>query len=84
MKITVHTLAGDDGGDECVVDFDLCAQPLPDTGAEQVQEAIECLRRARDLLKASDNLRTLLRVRSAISSANGAARIQEYRETRHG
>jgi hypothetical protein len=64
------------------LDIDLCAQPFPDTGAQQVQEAIECLQRARDLLKASGNLRTLLRVRSAISSARGAARIQEYRRAR--
>jgi hypothetical protein len=64
------------------VDVDLCAQPLPPTGREQVAEAIECLKRARDLLKASDNKQTLARVRLALSSAKGAARIQIGREVR--
>lgn len=56
--------------------------PFPQTGYDQVKEAIECLQRARDLLKASGNLRTLLRVRSAISSARGALRIQDCRDAR--
>jgi hypothetical protein len=68
--------------DEIDVDFDLCAQPLPATGKEQVAEAIECLQRARKLLKAADNRRTLNRVRLALSSAKGAARIQASRAVR--
>lgn len=68
--------------DEIAVDVPLCGQPLPATGREQVAEAIECLQRARYLLKASGNKQTLARVRLALSSAKGAARIQCGRETR--
>jgi hypothetical protein len=68
--------------DEERIDVDLCAQPLPPTGREQVAEAIECLKRARDLLKASGNRQTLARVRLALSSAKGAARIQISRDVR--
>lgn len=68
--------------EETTLDFDLCAQPLPATGYGQAQEAVECLRRARDLLKAADNKQTLARVEAALSSAKGAVRIQRGRETR--
>lgn len=60
----------------------LFARPIPATGREQVAEAIECLKRARDLLKASDNRNTLARVQAALSSAKGAARIQSSRAIR--
>lgn len=44
--------------------------------------ALAHLRAARDIFKAIDNKRTVERIRHAISSAKGAVRIQEYRETR--
>lgn len=68
--------------DDPTIVIDLCAQPLPGTGREQAEQALECLRRARDLLKAAGNLQTLARVQAAISSAKGAVRIQSGRETR--
>ena len=37
--------------DENTVDFDLCAQPLPDSHDARVAEAMECLSRARQLLE---------------------------------
>lgn len=49
---------------------------------ERVAEAIQCLQRARDLFKLTDNQRTLARVRSALSSAKGAARMVDYRRER--
>lgn len=67
---------------EETLDVALCDQPLPATGAEQVAEAIECLKRARDLLKEADNRQTLKRVQLALSSAKGAARIQSSRHTK--
>lgn len=51
-------------------------------GRRQVAEGIACLQRARALFKAAGNLRTLERVRLALSSAKGAARIQIGREIR--
>lgn len=44
--------------------------------------ALAHLRAARDIFKAIDNKQTVERIRSAISSAKGAVRIQEYREAR--
>lgn len=82
MKIAVWRTERRNGGIWRSDDVDLCAQPLPPTGEQQVDEAIECLRRARDLLKASMNLRTLLKVRCALSSAKGARRIQTGRRVR--
>lgn len=61
------------------IDFDLCAQPLPDSDVAKAREAVECLRRARDLLKASNNKQTLKRVEAALSGALGAVRINEGR-----
>lgn len=46
--------------------------------------ALAHLRAARDIFKAIDNQRTVERIRAAISSAKGAVRIQEMRETRNG
>jgi hypothetical protein len=45
--------------------------------------ALAHLRAARDIFKAIDNKRTVERIRAAISSGEGAVRIQEYRSVRH-
>lgn len=55
----------------------------PETPAAQLyraREGVEHLKRARLCFEASGNLRTLERVRLAISSAKGAVRICGYRE----
>lgn len=46
----------------------------PATDAERVRQAIEHLKRARDLLKTAGATRTVERVRLAITSAGGAER----------
>lgn len=49
---------------------------------QKVLDAIEHLKKARDLLKEAKAPKTLARVRKAISSAKGAARNAHYRQFR--
>lgn len=48
----------------------------------RARHGVALLARARELFKAADNRRTVARVRSAISSAKGAVRIQASRRVR--
>lgn len=68
--------------DEKGVDIDLCAQRMPSCDVDKARQALECLRRARDLLRASSNKQSLGRVTSCIYSVRGAIRINEGRKTR--
>jgi hypothetical protein len=52
------------------------------TDEDRAKLGLELLEAARDLFKRADNKRTVERIRSAISSAKGAVRIQEGRAVR--
>lgn len=66
--------------DDCKARYpSLFQEPTP---KQQAQTALGLLKHARKLIKAADNRRTLARIDAAISSARGAVRIQDYRETR--
>jgi energy-converting hydrogenase A subunit M len=52
------------------------------TDRDRAKMGLALLQDALVLFRAADNKRTVERIRAAISSARGAVRIQEYRETR--
>jgi hypothetical protein len=52
------------------------------TDKQKADAGLLLLLTARDLFKVAGNKRTAARIQSAISSARGAVRVQQYRETR--
>ena len=52
------------------------------TDKQKAERGLALLIEARRLFREADNRQTVDRIRAAISSARGAVRIQDYRETR--